>query len=257
MSKEKLSNKVLQKIKKENLKPKPKWGFLLKNYIFWGAFGLSILIGGLASSVAIFRITTADWDIARRLGQHPISFGLRTMPYFWLIILAAFAALAYYNFKHTKEGFKFRLPLTITASILGSIVLGFAFFGAGIAKNMDEQALKHIPLYESMHSKQRVEMWSQIEKGLIAGEILEIQEGSIKIENLKGEEWTINTENVSKKMIENLKEGMAIGAIGETLEEGIFKAEDLRQWKGNFLEQKRINHLPIPMKEMKGLMRTI
>jgi len=122
---------------------------------------------------------------------------------------------------------------------------------------MDEQALKHIPLYESMHSKQRVEMWSQIEKGLIAGEILEIQEGSIKIENLKGEEWTINTENVSKKMIENLKEGMAIGAIGETLEEGIFKAEDLRQWKGNFLEQKRINHLPIPMKEMKGLMRTI
>jgi hypothetical protein len=255
MSKEKLSNKVLQKIKKENLKPKPKWEFLLKNYVFWGAFGLSILIGGLASSVAIFRITTADWDIARRLGQHPISFGFRTMPYFWLIILAAFALLAYYNFKHTKEGFKFRLPLTITASILGSIVLGFAFFGAGIAKNMDKQALKHIPLYESMHSKQRVDMWSQTEKGLIAGEIIEIKEGSIKIENLKGEEWTINTGDLPQEIIVKLKEGMAIGAKGKTIEDGIFNAENIRPWKGNFIKPSRINHLPL--KEKKGLMRTI
>lgn len=256
MSKEKLSNKVLQKIKKENLKPKPKWEFLLKNYVFWGAFAISILIGGLASSVAIFRLTTADWDIARRIGRHPISFAFTTMPYFWLAILAAFTALAYYNFKHTKEGFKFRLPITITASIVGSIILGFSFFGAGIAKSMDEQALRHLPLYESMHESQKMNIWQQ-DEGVIAGEITETKEGAIIIKNLKGEVWQIDTTKIPKEFTKNLKEKMPIGAMGEIVEEGFFQAEDIRPWKGNFRRPQMINHLPNRMKETKGLMRTI
>ena len=255
MKKETISNKVLKKIQSEKIKPKPRWEFLLKNYVFWGAFALSIFIGGLASSIAIFKITTTDWDVARKLGHHPISFGFQTMPYFWLIILAIFIFVAYYNFKHTKEGFKFRLPLTITASILASIILGFALFGAGIAKRMDEQALKHIPMYQSMEFKPKMEMWSQIDKGLLAGEITAITNDYIEIESLDGTTWKIKTEKISEEILENLEERMPIRIIGQTSdeEEGVFNAEDIRPWKGNFLPPRRINQLP--MKEMKMQLR--
>ena len=78
MTKKSISKKILQKIRKEQIKPKPKWEFLLKNYVFWGAFILSIIVGGLASSVAIFRLVNNDWDIMHKLGHHPIFFGLKT-----------------------------------------------------------------------------------------------------------------------------------------------------------------------------------
>ena len=254
MTREDISNKILKKIKNENLKPKPKWEFLLKNYIFWGAFIISIVIGRLVASVAIFRIINNDWDIAGRLGHNPVTFGFKTMPFFWLIILAIFIFIAYYNFKHTKKGYKFQLPLTIAASIIASIVLGFAFFGAGIAKQMDEQALRRIPFYQSLNFDNRMEMWAQTDKGVLAGEITKITRGSIEIESLEGGRWTVNTIAVPEHLLASLEEGMVVGVIGEKEEKGVFSAEKIRPWKGNFMRRGQINHRP--MKEMKLFLRT-
>ena len=241
MSKKTISNKVLEKIKKEHLKPKPKWEFLLKNYVFWSAFAMAIIIGGLVASMVIFKIINNDWDIARRLGHHPVAFGFKTMPFFWIIIFAAFVFIAHYNFKHTKRGYRFKLPLTIVASLLISVLLGFSFLGMGVAKKMDEKAQKHLPFLEGTRFEQRMDMWSQIDKGVIAGEIIEIEDGFIEIENLEGETWNINTKDVSKKDLQDIEEGMIVGIIGEKGDDGNFNAEKIRPWKGNFMQMEKMH----------------
>ncbi|GAH23334.1 unnamed protein product, partial [marine sediment metagenome] len=37
-----VSNEVLKKIKDNNIKPKPRWYFITKNYFIWSIFGISI-----------------------------------------------------------------------------------------------------------------------------------------------------------------------------------------------------------------------
>ena len=238
MSKKDLSKSVLNKIKKEHIKPKPKWEFLLKNYIFWGAFGLCVVIGGLAASMMIFKLTINDWGIHRQLGVSFIRFFFRSVPYFWLIILGVFILVADYNFKHTKKGYRYKLPLIVISTVLASIILGFAFFGAGVAKRMDAKALETLPFYKEMTLDKKIETWSQIEKGLVGGEIIKIEEDKIELKGLKGKIWEINTEMVPDFMLEELEEGMIIGGMGKKGEKGTFDAEKIKPWKGNFIKMK-------------------
>ncbi len=228
---------------------------MLKDYVFWGVFGLSIVVGGLASSVAIFDVVNNDWEIAGKLGHHPVSFGLKTLPYFWFVVLALFIVLAYFNFKHTKKGYKFRLPLTVLASVLASIILGFAFFGMGVAQKMDEQALKHIPLYKSFHFQQRIDNWSQPDKGVLAGEIISVNGQSFILSSLNGEQWVIDVQSLPPHFITDFEEGMIIGVLGENQGANVFSAEHIKPWKGNFAPPRRLNFLP--MKENSRALRII
>lgn len=238
MSKKDLSKSVLDKIKKEHLKPKPKWEFLLKDYVFWGLFGICIIIGGMVASMMIFKVYIHDWELHKPLGESFFIFHLRAMPFFWLILLTGFIFVADYNFKHTKKGYKYSLPLVVLATILASIILGFALFGAGVAKRMDEKALQNLPFYREMTLDKKIEYWSQIEKGLIGGEITKINEDKVEIKSFKGDVWEVNTEMVPKEMLDKLEEGMIIGGFGKKGEKGMFDAEKIKPWKGNFINMK-------------------
>ncbi len=64
-----ISKNTIEKIRKENVQPLPKRYFLLKRSVLWGFFGLSILLGSIAGSIAIFMLTHFEWDLYNRLGH--------------------------------------------------------------------------------------------------------------------------------------------------------------------------------------------
>ena len=49
-----LEKRILEKIKKEKIKPIPRWFFILKNSFFLSMLGFSVLIGSLAFSVLFY-----------------------------------------------------------------------------------------------------------------------------------------------------------------------------------------------------------
>jgi hypothetical protein len=243
----KISNKILEKIKQKKISPKPKWEFLLKDYVFWSAFILSILIGALSTSLAIFRLVNNDWDIYEKVGDNFFTFTLKTMPYFSFLVFAVFVFIAFYNFKHTKKGYKYGFPLVIVISVFSSIVLGFALFGVNVAKHLDQQAMQMMPFYKHQTFGKRIERWQQAEKGVMAGKIIKIEFDLLELENLEKEIWKIDLKKIPPQMKDKLKEEMIIGIMGEIIEKGLFEAEHLRPWRGNFIN----------MKENKLFLRTI
>ena len=60
MEKENISKQVLEKIKDKKIKPKSKWEFLLKDYVWWFLGILALNIGGLAFSVIIYFLVNND-----------------------------------------------------------------------------------------------------------------------------------------------------------------------------------------------------
>jgi cellobiose-specific phosphotransferase system component IIC len=241
----KMSNKIMDKIKKEQIKPVPKWEFLLKDSLVWGAFALTILIGAIAVSISIFQIQTADWEFARHLSSSRPGFFFKNMPYFWIITFAAFIFLADYNYRHTKNGYKHSLTTVIIANLIISVVLGFALFGAGAARAIDKGLLEKVPPYAKVMHEQRLQAWAN-SNNLLAGQITQVSSNIIVVD-FNNKEWTVI---LPEEFDKNLHEGMTIRSIGEKVSDDTFQAQRIEPWRGNIRPEDGLGRPPLQnMKE--------
>lgn len=238
-----LSQNIVDKIKEKDVKPKPKWEFLLKGYLVWFAFGLTVISGALAVSVAIFHFDATDWQIRQQLGKSGFEFFLTHLPYIWIIAFAIFIILADYNLRHTEKGYKYSLATIIITSLASSIILGSVFYFTGTGKALDNALLKHIPPYQQLSYNPRLKIWSQPEKGLLAGEISKIKdESTILLIDFQNQEWEVLM--LPKIPPNKLHKGMLVKTIGEATGESTFEAQDLRPWKLNFRTEDRFENRP-------------
>jgi len=235
----KIKNSVIDKIKKDHIKPKPKWEFLLKDYTLYALFALLLIIGGLTVSVIILNITTNHWDIHKNLGGSFIVFVLKNLPILWIVLFILFAYLTHLNYIHTRKGYKHHPATVITVNFIISILLGFALFGMGMAHKLERGAQEHFNFYRNMTMKEKIDNWMQIDKGLLGGEIIEIPEKDLLIlKNFREDNWNIDTKKIPPNKKNYLKEGMIIGVIGQKKDDKLFEAERLKPFEGVFLKEK-------------------
>ena len=64
-----ISKDILNKIKEEDIKPKSKCSFIAKNVIFWAVFVLTLILGSLSTSIAIFMLRNNYWELHQKIGQ--------------------------------------------------------------------------------------------------------------------------------------------------------------------------------------------
>lgn len=217
-----ISEKIIDKIKKENLKPAPKWHFLLKNYVIWILFVLSILIGSLTFSVILFFITSSGIDAYLFLNKNPLGGFILALPRFWLAFLLVFLAVAYYNYKHTKGGYKYNSYLIIILSVIISFILGYFLFFFGLGKKTDDILNNNIPIYRQNTMMHKQRMWNRPEQGFLIGDVVEFKNKDFfTIKDFNKMIWQIKSENASWiGLPPKPGEGMEVRIIGE--EEGGF-----------------------------------
>lgn len=219
---ENLSEKILEEIKEKKITPKPRWGFLLKNYLIWISGIFSLIIGSLSFAVAIFAIRHNDWDMSRRMVGSVWKFALLTLPYLWIICLGIFAFLIYYNFKHTKSGYKYPFYIVVFGVVFLSIIFGVLFYGIGLGQAVENAFLRKMPFFRE-HLDPRFRIWNQPERGFLMGEVEAPKEGKgFRIRDFRNKEWFI------KSMPKNLKKGEIFKIIGKKIDDENFEASEIR-----------------------------
>jgi hypothetical protein len=229
-----ISDKVLNKIREEKITPAPKWKFLLKDSIVWIAFLGSVLVGGLAFCVVLTVAIDNDWDIYRQAGHGFFEYILLSLPYFWILLLVAFVGIAFYNFKHTKNGYRCRTFLIFASSIAGSAALGLAFhYYFGLGEKIDGAFFRSVPLYENIGCQccRKKALWSQPQKGLLGGKIQELESvDKFLLEDFSGGPWRVEGENVVWRGNLVPQTGILIKIIGNKEDEYFFRAREIRPW---------------------------
>ena len=125
------SDKLLEMIKTQGVKPIPRWRFLLRNSLFWLIFVFAILFGALAFSIILFAIQQVDFDLTGHLTHSVFELILGLIPVIWMISLILFLVFAIISIKNSKKGYKFtHLSLVGFAASL-SILAGTLFFISG------------------------------------------------------------------------------------------------------------------------------
>lgn len=217
-----ISKQVLQKIKQEKIAPEPRWKFLLKDYAVWIFFGISILLGGLATAVIIFLTQNSGWEIYSQGQASWLKFILLNIPYFWLLFFALFIFAAYYNFYHTTSGYRYRFFYILLISVACSIMFGSVIYGVGLGEKIEDIFYRKVPFYEEM-MLHRQELWQQPKRGFLVGEI-KVDKEKIILLDPERNEWVLVFPSSSKFFDDDLV-GQRVRTLGKILEPGIFQVK--------------------------------
>jgi hypothetical protein len=245
MEEKNISQEVFDKIETKHLKPKPRWEFLAKNYVFWGLFVLSIFIGSLAVSAIIFMAANNDWDLHDRLDGNWVNFIFDTLPYFWLLLLAVFTFVAYYYLRHTRSGYRYSLFLIIGLTISASVFFGLLSFVAGFGEFLDQDLNENMPFYRSF-TLNRAKMWIQPERGILAGTIKDfLGQDDFNLEDFTSQVWLVKSGVAIKNQKVKFIIGENVKIVGEKIGELEFRAFDIRPWGKTCIKNKcRVDRLP-------------
>lgn len=221
---------VLEKIRDQKIKPRSKWYFLLKNYSIWGMFVFAVVVGSISFGIILFQIDNTQWDIHEHLAHdwHHVFFLM--LPYFWFLIMLAFIAIAYLNFRSTSKGYRYNVFIIAGGSLLLSFVLGTSIYATGFSEKL-ESIFQDVPYYEDAHFLQW-QVWMQPEKGLLAGQVMQVQDDhNFVLKDFYGEKWQILLDVDDEHPTVYLHRGMKLSLQGEQVDEYYFVAYKLRPWR--------------------------
>jgi hypothetical protein len=223
-----LVKKTLEAIRQKHITPTPRWQFLLKDYLVWAGAGIMLVLGSLAVPVIIHMLVTNDWDVYEYLNGSLGQFVLLTLPYFWIVCLTLFVALAYYNIRHTKSGYRFHMLYVSIGSIAVSLLFGAALYGAGLGQIIDQTLADHVPFYEQIARPRRL-LWMQDDHGLLAGTVTGIvDDAHFILIDFRNKNWEVTYQAPAMyQPLPFLQDGIRIRAIGRRVDDTHFKAHML------------------------------
>ena len=115
----KLSKNILDKITKEQIKPVPKWHFVVMYMALWILILLAITLGSLAFGIIIKEITGTEWAYVGQISES-MENGLgmiSILPYLWMIVFVICIYIAEIIFSKTRNAYKIA-PIWIVIVVL-------------------------------------------------------------------------------------------------------------------------------------------
>lgn len=225
------SDLLIEKMKQQNLKPKPKWYFTARGNLIWITFFLFMLLGAIAFSILLFSIQQLDFHLMSHMTHSKTEFVLGLIPFFWLVSLIVSLSIAMVGIRSSKKGYKFSFLNTIFFSLVFSILFGALFFIGGGAEYLEDKFSAHVEIYEGIQAK-KMNTWSNPEEGYLGGTIHEVDDYSIVLVDFNNIHWTIQMEKAKIPSVVVLEVGEQIKVIGRKTSKHEFKAEEVRPWGG-------------------------
>ncbi|MDD3487077.1 MAG: hypothetical protein PHF35_01705 [Candidatus Moranbacteria bacterium] len=243
---EKLGDKILDKIKKEKIEPRPKWQFLLRDCSVWLFFLVSLVVGAVAFCVSLYIFLNNDWDLYQYLHTTLVGHVLISIPYVWIAILVAFVLIANYNFKYTRNGYRHETFLVVGLSVAGSLLFGAFLHSMGMGERIENAVSDGLPFYEKMVCcGNRKDIWDHPENGLLGGEITDVFDPeNFEVKDFQGAFWSVReTDDTIEYAPLQMIVGEEVKIIGEKEGPDIFWAREIRPWKDRGEKRKTIDRI--------------
>ncbi len=182
-------DKIINKIKKENLKPIPKWRCDLYDGLFWAAVGLLVIFGSLFFSFILIGLFEIPFEVFSEFHlRRYLKIFLTVFPYIWLVLFLLVGSLGLLAFQKTRYGYRYRLLVVFGVVIFSMFSLGLILKQYQISQSIKNFAEKPIP------NKFRGGAFSNnclVQEGLLGGEIIKIEESFLNLKNPLNEEWKV------------------------------------------------------------------
>ena len=225
-------DKLIQTIRQQNIRPLPKGYFILKKALVLALFAVTVLLGALAFAVILFSIQQTDFELLAHIKHSRLEFFLAVLPFFWIAALAGFTLAAMAGFRHTAKGYKFTTARLAGYSAALSILLGTLVFLAGGARRFERAFDIRVSLYESVQEK-KIKIWSMPDAGYLSGTVETSSDSAFHLKDFNGRVWAVcYGDSAFIAPVVLIEPGEKVKIIGKLLQEGQFRADEIRPWGG-------------------------
>lgn len=222
MEQETFNQEILEKIKEQNIRPRARWHFLLKNYAIWASGLVALLVGACAFSVIVYLSNYSGFELGREMNKSWEEILLLTLPYFWLIFLAVFIFIFYYNLKHTKSGYRYPVWMVALLAVAGSVFLGGLLYAAGLGQEIDEVLGSQTKIYSTVMNP-HIGFWSNPSEGRLLGLVLTAPDnGSFSLVDREQKEWQVVLDSQAGSDL--VVFGQPVRLLGRQQDDGSFLA---------------------------------
>lgn len=232
---------ILDKIKEENIKQKPKWHFIGYKLLTLLCYAACILIGAASFSVILFSFQQTNFNVLSHLTHSRIELFLGLLPFFWISTLFVFILLSIIVFKKSERGYKYHWIKLFAFNTLTSVILGTLFYLAGGGHQLEHAFAERVSSYESVQEL-KLKSWMQPESGFLAGTILTIENRTLQLEDFNGTFWDISFEDAFIGGRANINPGSKIKLVGKQTSKTEFEASEIRPWVG----RRELDHANCP-----------
>jgi len=249
-----LADAVLKRIEAEKIEPTPRWQFFFSECTMWALWMLSIVVGAVAVAVMVYVSVHAGYAFYEATHDTLLSFVIEVAPVLWLSLFIVMAAVAYFNLRHTKKGYKYPFWQILLSSLVLSILGGSLLHLAGGGWVVDTMLARTMPMYSSFEKMER-KMWLDPDDGRLVGRF--VANGStgrtVNFVDVEEKNWRVHTDELMTSDFEALGSGKLVkvlGVMGTTSDDefygcGVFtwnheKAlgiDEMRRQKHEFLER--------------------
>lgn len=227
-----LQKQILDRIKAQQVRPTPKSFFRVRDYVLWGILGVSVAALSLGSSMVIMLIRGIDRGVLGRLGLSLPEKLFYSIPFFWVAVTLAIAAVAYVNFKRTRRGYRVSAKqFAITAVVVG-VALGTLMYALNISRYVDRAAVQNIPIYSSVVPL-NTNGWFDPAHGLLSGSVkIKESDESFTLRDQNFDLWTVSSKDASVNPEEfKFNSGDRVKIIGKKTGDFEFRAVEIRPFE--------------------------
>ncbi len=221
-----IMDNVLDKIEKEDIKPIPKWKFILTNIITGIVISTGLILGIIGLTMSFVYWSRLDTDILH-INSNVFEILRFILPIFWIVLIIISLAIAYFSFIKSEKGYKYSIGLILIS--FGLIVIGssiFSFYAdqyIRFSNQFDRLVLREF-------NDPRYMMWNRPDQGFIAGEVTKKLDEELYIIDFMGKSWIVDIRDTRYSMRFDIVEGIKIKIRGELINENTIKAIEIRPW---------------------------
>ncbi len=222
-------DRIMDSIKSESIRPKPKWTFSVRNFLVWFAFVTAVAIGAASFSIILLVLKHTDFILTDHILHSRIEMFLGLLPFIWLALLTAGLILAVLILSKTWKGYKFSILNLLLINCLFSIAIGTFYFLGGGAQKLESAFSINIASYESLQER-KVKIWSNPEVGMLSGLIEEVSDTTMRLQDFNNKIWDIHLSHAFIAPPVNLQPGEKIKIVGTKDGPNKFMASEIRPW---------------------------
>ncbi|MCA9354225.1 MAG: hypothetical protein KC877_01765 [Candidatus Kaiserbacteria bacterium] len=211
-----LKTSIFERIESEQVSPRSRWFFHSRECVVWFFWGISVLIGALAVGISLFVMIHHQYALYEATHENFFTFLVDVLPYLWFMVFGLMIAVAVFNLRHTKRGYRWPMWMIIASSMVFSFAGGSAIHLFGLGHEVDELLGSHLGMYTSQSKLEQI-MWQVPSEGRLIGRQVytTVQPTStIIFEDTTGARWRVDLSELSTRDMDLLASEQTVRLLG-------------------------------------------